>query len=42
MMKKIGWDTYGCDPSSASKVAKKFGDKIKTTFYKEGMYFLTL
>ncbi len=39
MMKKIGWDTYGCDPSSASKVAKKkFGDKIKTTFYKAGLY----
>jgi 2-polyprenyl-3-methyl-5-hydroxy-6-metoxy-1,4-benzoquinol methylase len=39
MMKKIGWEVYGCDPSAASKVAKrKFGDKIKNSFYKAGLY----
>lgn len=40
IMKKNGWDVYGCDPASASKkiAKKKFGKKIKTVFYQSGTY----
>ena len=39
LMKNIGWDVYGCDPANESKNAKKkFGKKIKTVFYKSGVY----
>lgn len=39
LMKNIGWDVYGCDPANESKNAqRKFGKKIKTVFYKAGVY----
>jgi len=39
LMKKNGWDVYGCDPASESYQAKKkFGNKIKTQFYSKGVY----
>ena len=39
LMKNIGWDVHGCDPANESKNAKrKFGKKIKTVFYRAGVY----